>query len=82
MILVGYGKGISKKTNKPYFKVVVIKDASAIAINNGQIGRIASSEFVGEEVFKTLNPKMLDKNIEFDYYIDGRFVQIVGIHLV
>lgn len=78
-VLVGYGSGVSKKNGKPWYRLDLVCDNTMVAKSNGAIGRTVKSEFVPEEVFKLLSPDWLDKKVEFEYEIFGRYANIVGI---
>lgn len=80
-VLVGYASGISKKNGKPWYRVDLVCDQTIVAQQSGAIGRTVRSEFIPEGVYNQLKPEWVDKRIDIQYEIYGRYANIVGINI-
>lgn len=71
MKLLGYRKGVSKKTGNPYCQMHVLSDVSEGEKNGGFVGQKTETPFAPEGYVDYLKPEMIGKEIFLDYSISG-----------
>ena len=69
--LLGYRKGISKKTGKEYYSMNIVSPVSPFDTQGGYVGQEkAETVFISADMYNYLKPSDCGKDIEVQY---GRF---------
>lgn len=69
--LLGYSKGVSKKSGNPYCMMHVVSDFSQNEKDNGAQGAKVETLFLPSDCVDTLRPTDIGKEIILDYSISG-----------
>lgn len=79
--LLGYQKGVSKKTGTAYCRLHVVSDLSDFEKNQGGVGQKVSVEFAPSDQIDMFKPEHIGREILFNYTISGgrAFLQSVTI---
>ena len=79
--LVGISSGISKKTNNPFYCLVVTEPCDSKDNQYGSYGMKCNNVFVSDELFKRVKPDDFGKEIVFDYEVRGNRASVVGFKI-
>lgn len=72
--LLNYGQGVSKEKKTEYWYLTIYFPNN---IYKNVVGFNTRREFISEEVFKTLRPDMIDKEVDFETSNDIELGRVV-----
>lgn len=72
--LLNYGSGVSKEKKTDYWYLTIYFPNN---IYKNVVGFNTRREFISEEVFKTLRPDMIDKEVDFETSNDIELGRVV-----
>lgn len=65
MILLGYSKGVSKKSGNDYQMIQVAVPCTQADNKRGAYGNMVDTHFLDNDVFNKLTPDMVGKKVDF-----------------
>lgn len=65
MVLIGYSKGVSKKSGNDYQMLQVAVPCTVADNKRGAYGNMIDTHFISLEVFNKLTPDMVGKKVDF-----------------
>lgn len=81
-ILLGYRKGVNKKTNAPYCQFWVTSDFSAREKENGCVGEKCDMFFMPDGQIDVFNPSHIGKELQLDLTLSGNRAYLDHVSVV
>ena len=80
--LLGYQKGVSKKTGKPYCRFYVSSDLTGFDKESGFVGVKVEEKFLPADQVDLFNPSCIGKELHLDYALSGNYAFLTNVSVV